>query len=421
MQRLKDSARAKIGHLSRFFGTDMMYVVKSGFWMNANFVLVSLFGLLSSVLFARLISKDVYGTYQYILAIAGLIAVITPNNMSSAVLQSVARGNEGDLKVGTKFQMRWGAIASSVASLLSLWYAIHGNAPLAIAMIIVAIFMPAANAFNTWNAYVQGKKDYKRYFYYSTLNTVISYGGVIAMLYFTKSFIWIAFGNIFFGFIGNFLIYKMTVKQMKPNEKTDPEMIPYGRHLSIMGIPQGLVGSLDALLIFHYLGAPELAVYSFATLFPERLSGGLKFISSIAFPKFSAKSEQDVQGFFHKKIWWLLLFLAGVAALYAIFAPYLFEFLFPTYMSAVPFTRLYSLSFFGIAASFVQTALTSQKKTRELYISTVSTPFIKATLMIILMFYFGVWGVIYAQLLTTLFQIIFPIYLFKKSSVNISN
>jgi O-antigen/teichoic acid export membrane protein len=201
---------------------------------------------------------------------------------------------------------------------------------------------------------------------------------------------------------------------MKPNDKVDPETISYGRHLSIMGIPQGLVGSLDALLIFHFIGAPALAVYSFATLFPERLSGGLKFISTIAFPKFSEKSEEDVKGFFHKKIWWLLLLLALVAALYAIAAPYIFELLFPTYMSAVPFTQIYSLSFFAIAAGVVQTALLSQKKTKELYISTLATPFIKALLMISLMIPFGVWGIIWAQIITIFFQITFPIYLFQR-------
>jgi O-antigen/teichoic acid export membrane protein len=414
MERIKENARQKIHSMSRFFGTDVMYIAKSGFWMNANFILVSLFGLVSSVLFARLVSKDVYGTYQFILAIAGLIAVITPNNMSSAVLQSVARGNEGDLKVGTRFQMRWGIVASLVSGAISLWYAIHGNAPLSIALMLIALFLPTANALNTWNVFLQGKKDYKRYFYYSTLNTVISYGGVIAMLYFTRSFVWIAFGNIFFGFLGNLILYRITVKQMKPNDKVDPETISYGRHLSIMGIPQGLVGSLDALLIFHFIGAPALAVYSFATLFPERLSGGLKFISTIAFPKFSEKSEEDVKGFFHKKIWWLLLLLALVAALYAIAAPYIFELLFPTYMSAVPFTQIYSLSFFAIAAGVVQTALLSQKKTKELYISTLATPFIKALLMISLMIPFGVWGIIWAQIITIFFQITFPIYLFQR-------
>src|SRR3989344_2213406 len=412
---MKEGARQGLHRLSRFFGTDMMYVAKSGFWMNANFIVTSVFGLATSILFAHLLSKETYGTYQFILAIASTIAVFVPNNMSSAVLRSVARGNEGDLKEATRFQIKWGAVGTIIACGVSIWYLIHSNLGLSISLIVIAVFMPSTYALNTWSAYIQGKKDYKRYFIWNTLGTFISYGGVIAILFISKDYLWLAFANIVFAFITNLILYFITIKKMRPGNKTDPETISYGSHLSIMGIPQGIASQLDALLIFHYIGAPALAVYSFATLFPERLTGGLKFISMIAFPKFSEKSEEDVKGFFHKKIWWLLLFLGIVAGVYALIAPYLFQLLFPSYMSAVPFTRVYSLSFFAIAAGVVHAALMSPKKNRELYISTLVTPFLKTILMIAFMFFWGVWGIIWAQITTTVFQIIFPIYLFKRS------
>ncbi len=414
MDRIKALAREKIERLGEFLGTDLIYITKSGFWMNANFIVSSLFGLLSSVLFARLVSKDVYGTYQFILALASMIAVVAPNNMSSAVLRAVAQGYEGDFEAATKFQLRWGIIATAVSGIVAIWYALNHNVTLSIALIFVAILMPATYAFNTWGAYVQGKKDYKRYFYFSTLNTFISYGGLLLTLVFSRNLLWIVFANIFFGFLGNLVLYFTVVKKMKPGPKTDPETIPYGVHLTVMGIPQGLVGQVDALIIFHYIGASALAVYSFATLFPERLAGGLKFISSIAFPRFSEHTEENVRRSLPKKIAMLSIFIAFIVICYSLIAPYLFDWLFPQYEASVAYTQVYSLSFFSIIASMVQAALVSQKKTRELYYSTVSFPFIKAALLFVLMYFYGIWGVIAAQLIVIFFQIAFPLYLFER-------
>lgn len=407
--------REKITALSKFFSTDVMYIAKSGFWMNANFIFVSIFGLISAVLFARIVSKEVYGTYQFVLAIASLIAVFAPNNVSNAVLRATAQGNEGDFIKATKFQLRWGVIASIIAICLSLWYAIHQNISLSLSLILIALFVPSTLALNTWNAYVQGKKDYKRYFFYNALTTIISYGGVFLMLFFSRNFFWLVFANVVLSFVGNLILYFLTIKKMRPNTKTDPETIPYGKHLSIMGIPAGLAGQLDALLIFHYIGAPALAIYSFATLLPEKIAGGLKFIPIITLPKFSEKNEDEVKSFFKKKIWWLLLFLSIVAGLYALSAPYLFRFLFPAYISSVHYTQVYSLSFFAIAASVAQAALLSQRKVKELYATTLAFPILKTILMFVLMFFYGIWGIIWAQILTIIFQIIFPIILLQRS------
>ncbi|MEA1929461.1 MAG: oligosaccharide flippase family protein [Patescibacteria group bacterium] len=397
--------------LSRFFEIDVAHLIKGGSWMNANFIATSLLGLLSSVLLARFVSKDAYGTYQFILAAASAIAVFAPNTMSSAVIRSVAQGNEGDLVRATSFQLRWGLIASVIALAVSGWYLWQYNLGLSAAFLLVALLMPSTLALNTWGAYLQGKKEYRGYFFYNLLGTAIAYGGVIAAIFIKPEFFWLALGNILFAFLANLILYRLTIKKYRPNKQTAPDTLAYGTHLSVMGIPKGLVGPLDALLIFHFLGAAPLAIYSFATILPEKLIGGLKAIPTMALPKFSEKNEEDVKTFFKKKIWWLLLFLGIIAALYALVAPFLFDLLFPTYTESIPFTRVYALSFFAVAASVIHAALLSQKKTKELYYSTIASPLVKAGLLVGLMIPFGIWGIIWAKLITIAFQIILPTYL----------
>jgi len=412
VEKIKNTARAGINRIGRLFGTDMMYIVKGSFWMNANYLFVSIVGLSTSILFAHFLSETAYGTYQYVLSIAGLVSALTLTGMNPAVTRSVAQGYEGELVHTTKYQIKLGVIASAVAIAAAIWYAFSHEAGVSLSLIFVALFLPTANALNTWTAYLSGKKDFKGTFYYSLINTIISYGGVILMLCLTRNFVWIALGNFLFGLLGNFVLYFATLRKMKPNDKINPETVPYGTHLSIMAIPGAVSAQLDAILIFYFLGAPALAIYSFATLLPEKISGGLKSISSVALPKFSERNETTVKNFLIKKLWIVLAILIVISGIYALVAPWIFLWLFPTYMASIPYTQIYSLSFFSVGATIVQTALQSQKKTKELYVVNFFVPLIKATLLIILMYLFGIWGVIWAQIITNLVSIVFQMSVF---------
>ncbi len=409
MREIKNNAisrvRAVIARLGIFFKIDMAYVVSGAFWSNANYLFISILSLLTSVLFARYLTKDQYGTYQYILSIAGMISTTTLTGMNTAVMRAVAKGFEGELRKTVRFQLILGIIPTTIALGVAIWYLFHAQSGMSLAFLWVALFLPAANALNTWGAYTGGKKLFRIGTYYSFINTFVSYIGVISLIYFTHNFVWIAFGNFFFGFLGNLIMYNFVLKQLKPNDKTDNETISYGTHLSIMSLPGALPGQLDALLVYHFVGPAALAVYTFATLLPEKLSGGLKFAQNVALPKFSEKNEGSVKRFLVKKMGLMFILVAVVVVFYILIAPWVFNTFFPAYNASIPFTQLYSLSFFGVIGSLVQAALLSQKKTKALYILSFITPAIRTVLMCVLMFYFGVWGILWAQILQNFISI----------------
>ncbi|MEN9621738.1 MAG: hypothetical protein RLZZ67_172 [Candidatus Parcubacteria bacterium] len=394
----------------------MTYIASGAFWGNFNYFVYSALGLLASILFARLLTKETYGMYQYILSIAGLVGAVTLTGMNSAVTRAVARGHEGEFKKATQYQILFGIIPGIIALIISGWYLINGNNSLALSFVWVALFLPLGNAFNTWAAYTGGKKLFRVGTYYGLLNSLISYTGVIALVYFSRDFVWIAFANFFFGFLGNIIMYKLILKNIPPNETTDPETIPYGKHLSLMSIPAMIAAQVDALLVFHFIGPAGLAIYSFATLIPEKLSGALKFISNIALPKFSEMTEDEMRESVFKKISWVFLIVLLAGGIYAYIAPYFFKIFFPAYTDSIIYTQIYSLSLFSIVATLLQTALTSQKKTKELYVFNFSMPFVKILLLIGFMYYFKVWGVIWAQIVIPFISIPLLLFLLRKKS-----
>lgn len=414
---MKQKIASALKWSQRYTKTDMTYLASGAFWGNLNMIIYSLFGLIATMLFARFLTKESYGMYQYILSIAGLIGATTLTGMNSAVTRAVARGHEGELRNAIRYQILFGSVAFACSLAVSGWYFIHSNNALAVSFLFVAIFLPLGNAYNTWAAYTGGKKLFRIGTYYGLLNTTIAYGGIIAFVYFSRNFVWVAFANFFFIFIGNFIVYTLVTRHMPPNKEMDPETLPYGKHLSAMAIPGMIAAQVDAFLVYQFIGPASLAVYTFATLLPEKLSGSMKFISNIALPKFSAISEEEVRRSIAKKIMWLVGIAAIASAAYALAAPLIFRLLFPTYGESVIFTQVYALSIFSVISNFLQTALTSQKKTRELYIFNFTVPFIKIALLAILMYYWSVWGIVWAQIITIFLSIAILFFLLMKRPI----
>ncbi len=396
--------------------TDMVYLASGTFWSNFNMAIVTLLSFAGSILFARYMSKDAYGTYQYILAIAGLIGATTLNNMNSAVTRAVARGFEGEFKHSVHFQLMAGIIPAVLGLSVSSWYFIHSNYTLGSAFVLIALFLPLGNAFNTWVAYLGGKKMFRIGTYYGLFNNIISYVPILLALYFTRNVLWIVAANYFFIFLTNFILYLYVIKHIPPNEKRDNETISYGIHLSVMNIFGTLAGQLDSLLVFHFIGSTALAIYSFATIIPEKISGILKFIPNLVLLRLSDRSEEQVKDILKKKLWVIVVLVVVSEGSYAAFAPWAFHTFFPAYVDSIHYTQIYALSFFSLVTTVVQMALIAQRKTKELYIVSFVMPTLRILLLSVLLYFYGIWGLLWAQILLNfiLFGLQIIIFIRKK-------
>ena len=57
----------------RYSKTDMLYLVRGGFWLSLNHIAASVSSLILAVAFANLIPAETYGTYRYVLSIIWLM------------------------------------------------------------------------------------------------------------------------------------------------------------------------------------------------------------------------------------------------------------------------------------------------------------------------------------------------------------
>jgi O-antigen/teichoic acid export membrane protein len=277
------------------------------------------------------------------------------------------------------------------------------------------------NVFNTWSAFIQAKKDFKTWFIFSAINTILAYSAIFLTLYITRSFVWVIFISMTSSFLINIILFLITLKIYKPNNIKDEENVnSYGLHLSLVSIPTLLSNQLDSILIFHLIGPVQLAIYSLATLIPEKLAGGLKFISTIALPKFAERKEDELKNTITQKTLIILVALIVCMVIYIILIPIFFPIFFPRYLESIPYTQIYSLTIVSVAVGFVQAAMMAHKRTKELYTTSITGAIIKSALMIALIFPFGIWGVLWAQILNQVIILGISLTLFKRESRSIN-
>ncbi|MEK9209084.1 MAG: oligosaccharide flippase family protein, partial [Patescibacteria group bacterium] len=68
-----------------YTGTDNVYIAKQGFWASVPYIISTILSAALVVAFANLLPKEIYGTYRYILSIAGLLSFLTLTGMNTAI------------------------------------------------------------------------------------------------------------------------------------------------------------------------------------------------------------------------------------------------------------------------------------------------------------------------------------------------
>jgi O-antigen/teichoic acid export membrane protein len=399
----------------RYTKTDMVYLATNGFWLNLSSASITLLSFLLYIAFARFLPKDVYGTYQYLLSLAAIIGTITLSGMGTAVSQAVARGFDGTYRTSLIVQFKWALIPLTGSLAAALYYYLNGNMTLAGGLLIIGLALPITTTFNTYSALLIGKKDFRRIFLYNLFQNLPYYGCVILAAYFFKIALVLLLVNFGIQAIVLFLIHLRTVRVYPTTGPSDPEALSYGTHLSIMGIFTAIAGQLDSVLVFHYLGAVDLAIYSFATAIPDRATNFFRVFSITALPKFSEKSDQEIRSSIGPKLLQLALVALVGAAIYIVLAPTFFRLVFPQYVEAVPFSALYALSMISAVGAVALSALTAQKLTKDLYAFNIGAPILQFGLQWIGITIWGLWGLVAMKTISTILTSAFAAGLYLRN------
>lgn len=385
----------------RFFRTDMVYLAKGGFWLGIGQATTIITVLITSVAFANLIPPEVYGQYKYVLSMAGIIVAFSLSGMGTAVTQAVARGFEGSLKLEHRETLIWGLGMTAVAWGVAIYYFLNDNNFLAYSMLAVGLFQPLLNSANLFNSFLYGKKSFKESVLLHVIRSILFVLVIVSTLFLTDDPLLIVIVYFTIHTVVANIFYFTTKHKHKPNNHIDPKTSSYGKHLSVMYALAAIAYQIDKLLVFHFLGATQLAIYVFAIAIPDQLKASLKSLSDLILPKFAEKNKlEDLRTSVASKTLRAALLFSLITIVYIAIAPYLFSILFPAYSESVIYSQIFALSFITTINFLPVSALNSQMQSKLLYKLNISTAIIQISSMVIGVYYWGIMGIIVARVLT---------------------
>jgi O-antigen/teichoic acid export membrane protein len=414
MEQLKHRIIWLLRSTEKYTKTDMVYLITSNFWMSGHTFITATLGFLLSITFANLLPKETYGQYQYILSLSSIVGFFCLTGMNNAITRAVARGHEGSLRTSVKTQLKWMVLPFCISLIWALKSFLDGDATVGGGLLVISIATPTLAAFNTYNAFLIGKRLFRLNFFYSIGVALFYYVSIFIGITFLKDALLLATINIVSNTIATIYFYWKTIRCYPPNNTEEPDTLEYGKKMSLMNVFGGIVGQLDNAFVFMFLGPAALAVYALASNLPDKIGGFAKNIGSVALPKLSTRNHSEIKSLLWRKIGLITLASSLVCLAYIFIAPTLFRLVFPKYLDAVIFTQVYSISLIFSASYITSAILFSQKLKKEMYLLNIGLPIFQTILQIILILLFGLWGMIFAKITSSALQLTISIFFILK-------
>jgi len=396
----------------RYTKTDMTYLAKGGFWISISYSIQIISGLILTVALANLLPKNVLGTYQYILALAGILSVLTLSGASKAIVSAVARGDDGAFLSSVRTVLKWNIIILLSSLSVSCYYYLNGNTELGTAFLIVAFFAPLIEAFKLYQSYLQGKEAFKDGVTLGAWRKPLPLIAMIIGLYFTDNVVYLIFVYFFTNAVSNIWVYFLVIRKYHPPIKAKEDVLSYSKHLSILVIIGKLASHADKLILWQFIGPVAVASFTIAQLATKYSGGALNALATIVLPKLSRRDLATLQQTLPRKVFFFTLAMSVGAIIYILVIPFIFDIIFPQYKESILIAQLLAVSLVFLPRSIYTKALIAHQQVRYQYYLMLVLSIIA---MLVLIPIFGILGAAYATIISELVSAIVSYSLFKRA------
>jgi len=400
--------KTKVSEYSKRYQIDLPYVIRNEFWVYLRLSTTAIIGLALSVAFARLASKEVFGQFNFILAILSVASLVSIPGMRNAVLRSTARGNDGIYQQAVKHRFLWSLLGIPALLGVGAYYYYYSIQIIGICFMISSIFFPLIYAPNLWEGFLAGKRRFDLTARYGIIQSSINTAAVIGILFLNANNL-ILIVTIYLTTIAflTFLLYRRSLKYIE-NEVKDDECIGYGYFLTTTRIIGTVAQHVDKILIGILLGAPQLAIYAIAIAIPTKIKDSLKVFWAPFHPKISEQETpiREVGVRIRRLVLPLVLAVLGGSLLYWFFIDDIMLLFFSTkYIESTEYSKILIMMILAsIPASFLGTFAIAKKTTRSIVLGYHISPLLKLLIMSGFIYQWGIWGAVWGLNLSALIQ-----------------
>ena len=414
---MKHHLHKLLDYIQRHTKTDSRYLAKGGFWLMVSYGVQVGFGIITTIVLANVLTKDTLGTYQYVLATAGILSVFTLSGLGQAITRGVARGNDGLLRSGVRAKLKWSVGIVLASATVAGYYFIQGNLELGLAFLVVGACAPFIESFRLFESFLFGKEAFRDSVLLGAWRKPLPLVTIITTAYFYPEPLALITAYFLSNALSLTLVYWRVLKKYQPPDEDDAETLHYSKHLTVLRMLSVTANHADKVLVWHFLGPAAVATFTIAQ-FATRYSGGLlNTVSALALPRLSKRDLPTLQKTLPRKVLLFTGFMALGTAVYIALAPLVFTLVFPEYTDAALLSQALALGFLFVPRGVYGKALTAHMRTKEQYVLGIAQPVMKLGLLATLIPLFQLWGAVAATLLAGLFGAVVAYTLFKQVSV----
>lgn len=394
----------KIKKLKKYWGElDLRYTSMASFWLISGKAVLLLLSFIMLYVLSNELTRDQLGYYQYIIAVASIIALLSLPGLNTSLIQAVAKGYDGTIKKIFRTRLIYGVISTIIFLFISIWYTWNNEPTLAICFLIISILSPLKESVIGFWSYWTGRELFlKQVSHQIITNSATTVATIVAIFLTHNVIIVIAVFFLSQVIVGFYLYYKI-LKQIRNNE-TNENVLSFGKHLTIMQVFMVLANHIDKVVLWKILGPIAVAEFYIASepFNKARQSLPLKYIF---LPKFSRIGvlNQTQQIWF--KFFLLLIISIFISIIFWHSTDIIYNTFFPKYLESSYYFKLLSLSFITTPATLLYSALSAEMDTKSLYYINIVPTLIKLLSVIPLVYIFGILGAVFSTL----------IYLFLRS------
>jgi len=273
---MKNFLASLVEKLETIFKFDVAYVVKSNLYLILPKAALSLAGFGVVFCFTRFASKELYGQFSYIASILGTLAVFALPGMQTAMVQASAVGQDGILRAGTGYRIRYSVVGSLILLVFAGYSGIiaHSVPDLWKTLLLCAFLFPLAYATDGYLYFINGKKLFKEFAFFDIATSTLPL--IVLSFFIIKGYDLLTLYSA--KFISALLIQLPLLiwvyTRFTSNQNCAGESIRFGKEMSFLSLIFSLYAYLDSLIVGTIFGFKDLAVFSIGRL----ISQGLKMV-----------------------------------------------------------------------------------------------------------------------------------------------
>lgn len=392
-------------------GVDKQYLASGFLSLGSNHLAGVLIALLTSYFFANYLSKGVYGNYQFVLTILGVMSIFTLRGVGKQIIREYVQTGKSILVPKTKQFILYALPVSGIGLITSIYFYFKQNTELAISLSIISLSFPLLNGLLFYSTHLLAKEDFRKKAILGVIQNAIPAISLISMILLGAGLTELILTYCISHIVTLGCLYTYTVRTYQIPLRESASRTSSEVHLSL-GQSILEIGKIsDKLITFSFLGAAPFASYMIALLPVRELMRIPQILRSLLLPKFSQHNYKQVRAHIYGKTFILLILFSSIAALYSICAPYLFSILFPQYIDSVFLTQLMSLLLPLTSGIGIVQMLTIFDRTKNLYLVNTVYSTGNIVLLILLIPLYGLVGAVIAKLIASSIKLAMLIFI----------